>query len=255
MRVSLVAWVKAHKGHNQLVIRAYLAFCQALLSLMVNLDGEGAHFAPMWGVMICQLGSSATLFSQWRTAAPQMFLARAFCNILLAVLCGYWTACGRVWWWEQCNTAGLHDERSLFRALAAAASVRFVLIATSLTLQFWFPQRGITAHHGNEQLWYRAWLKLAGLAIQLPRGVLKLTVLAGTAFERPLSESIVNFSRCAVIVVQAWSLWEQWRTSGCAARDAEAEAEEVEDDSTSLPYGPLEETDSKSCSSSCGGAH
>mmetsp|Transcript_13084 Transcript_13084/g.41273 ORF Transcript_13084/g.41273 Transcript_13084/m.41273 type:complete len:203 (-) Transcript_13084:3-611(-) len=166
--------------------------------------------------MCCQFLSAATLFVQWRTGSPWMFVARSVSSFGRAGLSLHLAACGRRWFWDECDAAGWDDERHCFRVLHVFAALRMLLNGLSLVFQFLFPRRGVTAAHGNEQLFYRGCVRIAGLPLQLSRGALKPAVLAATRFERSGLEVAIDFARCLPISTSAWSLWHQWRHTGVA---------------------------------------
>merc|ERR1712048_207407 len=102
-------------------------------------------------------------------------------------------------------------------------ALRMLLNALSLTLQFCFPERGVTDFYGNEQLFYRGCIRAAGIPIYLARGMHKISSLMGTTWEREPLEIAIDFIRGLVVIpIQAWSLFQQWRYSGrlqCVARN------------------------------------
>merc|ERR1712157_384290 len=98
--------------------------------------------------------ASGSLFVQWRTGNPWMFVVRSLLSLVRCGLMLQLSLCGRAWLWQPCDWAGWHDVRLPFRIINCFASLRFLVNALSLLLQFLFPKRGVTALHGNEQLLY-----------------------------------------------------------------------------------------------------
>lgn len=90
----------------------------------------------------------------------------------------------------------------------------FFLNGLSLTLQYKYPKRGV-GKRGNEQLFYRGLVRLSGIPLHLCRAMLKLGELHGTEFERQPVEIFINLMRALVVIpIAAWSLLNQWATSG-----------------------------------------
>jgi len=201
-----------HKGHNQLIVRGVVAFAQATLSLILMSALRDIPHNQL--LMCCQLVASASLFIQWQSGSPWMFVLRAAPSFIRVVLLLYQSACGRRHFWQDCDAHAWMDVRSPFRVIHVFAAVRFFLNGSSLLLQFQYPFRGVTVNRGNEQLLIRAWVRTAGVPLQLLRGILKQALLTNTDFERSTIEVLVNFLRCALITTSAASLFIQWRTSG-----------------------------------------
>mmetsp|Transcript_78151 Transcript_78151/g.243389 ORF Transcript_78151/g.243389 Transcript_78151/m.243389 type:complete len:160 (-) Transcript_78151:32-511(-) len=122
--------------------------------------------------------------------------------------------CGRRWSWDECDAAGWRDERQCFRVLHMLAALWMLLSVCAFALQFCFPDRGVTARHGHEQLLCRGCVRMLGVPLHASRGVLKVAVLTGTRFERSGLEVTINFVRCVLISISSWSLWRQWRDTG-----------------------------------------
>jgi len=201
-----------HKGHNQLLARGVVAFAQSMLSLFLMAAlGDIPHNQLL---MCCQLIASASLVIQWRSGSPWMFVLRAAPSFIRVVLLLHLSACGRRHFWQDCDAHAWMDVRSPFRVIHVFAAVRFFLNGSSLLLQFQYPFRGVTVNRGNEQLLIRAWVRTAGVPLQLLRGILKQALLTNTDFERSTIEVLVNFLRCALITTSAASLFIQWRTFG-----------------------------------------
>lgn len=200
------------KGHWQLGVRGCTSAVQATLTLLLVISRDDPTHNVI--LMLCQMTSSATLFNQWRTGNPWMFVARSIPSFVRCGLLLHLAVCGRRWFWDECDAAGWDDIRHAFRVVHVLAALRMLLNGLSLVLQFLLPQRGVTARHGNEQLFYRGCIRILGVPLHVARGVLKLVILRGTPFERSSLEVVVNFARCLPISVSSWSLLHQWRHTG-----------------------------------------
>lgn len=205
------------KGHRNLAIRGGIALCHGFLSLIMVVFDLGVPYTLPTAV--CQFASAATLFTQWWTANPLMFVARALPSFIRCILAGYVAACGRGGWpGENCASDAWSDIRLPLRLTMCCASVRFFFNGLSLMLQFLFPQRGVGVR-GNEQLFYRGFVRALGLPINFTSGMLKLGELAGTPYERQHVEVMINFIRCFILAPAAtWSLWNQWVSTGTGRR-------------------------------------
>lgn len=221
-----------HKGHNQLAVRGVLTVCQACVNVVLIVHHvDNPHKSIMVDM---QLWAAVTLFLQWWTGSSYCFPARAVSGILRALLTSHAMVCGRKWsglyWWQpltfsgshdahdphDCATEGWTDMRMAFRILHLCAAMRFLGVATSLILQFLYPERGVTETNGNEQLYYRALIKATGVPIQVLRGLLKIVLLSNTPFERLTVEIVMNFVLAALTACNSTSLYVQYRTSGTA---------------------------------------
>jgi len=198
----------AHKGHRNLLIRGLATLGNAILTGVVL--GYGIDIPHQSLFLICQLGSAATLIFQWRTGRPSMFVCRGFCSFLTAIIGAHVAVCGRRWPGEECDDKGWTDIRLVFRILHIAAALRMTMNGTSLFLQFRYPHRMFLSH-GNEQLFYRGCIQATGVPINIMRGVLKVSILTGTEFERLPVEVAVNFIRAFVTIpISSGSLFSQW---------------------------------------------
>merc|ERR1719343_1342409 len=112
-----------------------------------------------------------------------MFIARAIPSYIRCVLSFYGASCGRRWPWDECNDEAWRDVRKILRVLHCVAAVRFFLNGLSLTLQYFYPKRGV-GQHGNEQLFYRGCVRLAGIPLHLTRAMLKLAELSDTEYQK-----------------------------------------------------------------------
>lgn len=204
------------KGHRNLAIRGGVASCQGFLTLiLISYDIDVPHAIP---TTVCQFWAAASLFAQWRTANPWMFIIRACANFARCIIVSHAAACGRVWVGEECVTSAWADTRWSFRILHCLAAVRFLLLGLSLTLQFLLPFRGV-GMRGNEQLFYRGCTAWSGVVLHLFRGMLKLGELTGTSWERAPVEIGINFIRAFILIpIAGWSLLNQWVCTGSGRR-------------------------------------
>jgi len=200
-----------------LAIRGGVASCQGFLSLvLVCYEVDVPHALP---TAVLQFASAATLFTQWQTANPLMFLCRATASLLRAVLVVHAAACGRKWFFEDdCVHSAWTDVRLPFRLMHCIGSLRLFLNGLSLIVQFLYPRRGVGVR-GNEQLFYRGFVRALGLPLHFVRAVLKLGELTGTTWERLPVEVGVNLLRGLVLdPIAAWSLLNQWVATGAGRR-------------------------------------
>lgn len=204
-------------GHYQLAVRSVIAMLQALITLVLVLHGiDSLNFSCL---AVCQVWSSATLFYQWRTGSKWMFVARAIPSLIRVGLLIHVANCGQSYSEDPlaCGPAW-HDVRSPLRVLHLLAAMRMAANAASLILQFTMPHR-VDNKHGHEQLWYRSLIRASGIVIHGLRGALKLTLLVHTDYERSDVEVGSNFLRCLLIGISAWSLYNQWQSSGAKRKN------------------------------------
>eukprot|EP00747_Dinoflagellata_sp_TGD_P017774 gnl/TRDRNA2_/TRDRNA2_126042_c0_seq2.p1 gnl/TRDRNA2_/TRDRNA2_126042_c0~~gnl/TRDRNA2_/TRDRNA2_126042_c0_seq2.p1 ORF type:complete len:637 (-),score=59.36 gnl/TRDRNA2_/TRDRNA2_126042_c0_seq2:63-1973(-) len=204
---KLTAKISPHKGHRNLMIRCIITFAQACLTFWlivygIDIPHQIFHIA-------CQLASSATLFVQWRVGNPKMFILRGSANFVRSILALHAAACGRKWPHEGCVDEAWSDFRQPFRVLALIGAIRFFMNGMSLCCQYKFAHRMLMGR-GHEQLFYRGSVQAIGLPLSLAMGILKLTELADTKYERLPIEIAVNFLRCLLVPVAAGSLFHQW---------------------------------------------
>eukprot|EP00928_Gymnodinium_smaydae_P076240 TRINITY_DN5922_c0_g1_i1.p1 TRINITY_DN5922_c0_g1~~TRINITY_DN5922_c0_g1_i1.p1 ORF type:complete len:551 (-),score=63.01 TRINITY_DN5922_c0_g1_i1:27-1679(-) len=204
------------KGHRNLAVRSGTSFCQGFLTLTLALYNiDPAHAYPTSFFEFC---AAATLFVQWRTADPKMFLLRALCSWARAIISAHAAGCGRRWPWEDCSTAGWYDIRLPLRICHCLASLRMVFNGLSLYLQYKFPKRGVGIR-GNEQLFYRGCIQATGVPLHLCRAMIKIGQLSGTEYQRLPVEVGINFIRAfSTIPIASWSLMNQWMTTGTGRR-------------------------------------
>ena len=202
-----------HKGHWQLGVRSITALCHCIISVILyRNEVDRPHTLPL---ALCQLGSSLSCAHQLVTGLSVNFLARALFSAVRVVIATHLSICGRRYPSEECDQAGWSDVRLPFRALALVAAMRMTMNALSLILHYLYPKAGVTASTGNEQLYYRGFVRALGTPLHLLRGGLKLALLVGTSFERSDLEISINFVRgLLVIPVAAWSLIYQYRDTG-----------------------------------------
>jgi len=187
-----------------------LAFCQASATCVLVVEGIDLPHKPF--LMVFQLIASASLVWQWRTANPYMFLVRGWASWAIALLFTHSIPCGRNWYWEECNSGAWQTHFMRFRTLQCISMVRMLCNGLSLFCQFRFPHR-MFCGHGNEQLFYRGCIQAAGIPLHLAYGSLKLNDM-GTEYARTLPEVVVHFVRVPIIATAAWSLIDQWYTTG-----------------------------------------
>jgi len=205
-------YIDAHSGHRNLLIRSVMALLNAMLTLfLVVYEIDMVHKLPL---LLCQLGSAAALYWQWRMDSAAMFLVRAALSFFRVILSVHLAACGRVPGLDTCDETAWDDLRRPLRLLHILAAVRMASNGLSLCLQYANPGRGRTQGYGDEQLLYRGVIRATGVPLYLSRVLAKMA-LAGTEWERLPLELAVDFMRCLVVVpIQSWSLVHQWRYSG-----------------------------------------
>jgi len=204
--------VRAHKGHRILMIRGFSGLCQTTISL--SLVGIKDQF---YLVGALQFFGSMTLFFQWRTGNPLMFVLRGGVSWCLCLIAIYTATCGKIWLWEEeCNRKAWHDAREPLRMLHCVGAVRRFFNGLSLFCQFKNPQRMFQGH-GNEQLFFRGCIQASGVVIHSLLYTMKRLELDGTQWERETHEELSHFLRMIFIVVSSWSLFHQWWFTGKGA--------------------------------------
>lgn len=97
------------------------------------------------------------------------------------------------------------------------AALRMLLNGMSLILQNRFPERGVTANYGNEQLFFRSIVRFSGIPLYAAVTLQAISDLNGTQWERPPVELVINLIRCSIIIPISWvALAHQWRYTGTA---------------------------------------
>ena len=209
-------------GHPQLLVRARIAFLQAVLTCVLVVQGIALSQTPI--IAFCQLVSCATLAGQYYTKQGALFVVRGAASFVRGLVLMHVAACGRVappWRARHSSPWHREDVRAAFRVVHVVAALRMFANCWSLCDQFRTPGDGVSADHGHRQLWIRARVRASGVPIQLLRGILKLALLRGTRFERGDVEVAVNFVRAlALIPASAYSLDRQYRTSGVGGAGA-----------------------------------
>ncbi|CAK0886285.1 unnamed protein product [Prorocentrum cordatum] len=198
------------KGHRNLLIRGITSFCQAMATLVLVVEAVDMPHKPF--LMVFQLVASASLICQWRTADPRMFVVRGCASWAQASLFLHSIPCGRSWIWDHCATETWSTSMRMFRIMQVFKLVNRICNGLSLFCQFLFPQR-MYGGHGNEQLFYRGWVQMTGIPINLTIGILKLYGVDSVR-EHELAEILIDFVRIPIIAVASWSLLDQWYTTG-----------------------------------------
>jgi len=204
------------KGHVQLGIRGATTTAQAVLtSILIAEDVDVLHKVPM---LVAQMVAAGSLYAQWILNDRRMFIVRAVPSFGRCLVMLHAAMCGRIYPWEssssECFFEAWETELWFFRVLHVFAAVRFFLNGLSLVLHFSFPTRGVSETEGNEQLWYRARVRISGIPLNLCRGMGKIVILVRGPYERSTLEITVDFLRCVIIALAAASLQRQWLTSG-----------------------------------------
>mmetsp|Transcript_90534 Transcript_90534/g.174297 ORF Transcript_90534/g.174297 Transcript_90534/m.174297 type:complete len:392 (+) Transcript_90534:70-1245(+) len=201
-------WHLEHKGHRNLFVRGLASLGNALLTGCVL--GHGIDIPHQSLFFVFQLASASTLLIQWRTARPSMFLWRGCSSLLMAIISFHLSVCGQRWPGDGCVDVAWTDIRQVFRILHVFNSLQLVLNGLSCFLQYRYPHR-MFASHGNEQLFYRGCIQATGVPINMLRGILKISMLTGTKYERLPFEVAVNFLRAFVTIpFSSGSLFNQW---------------------------------------------
>ncbi|CAJ1386278.1 unnamed protein product [Effrenium voratum] len=207
-------WFAHAWGHWQLGVRGCCATCNMLLSFQLCTYGIDVEHR-LW-LAICQGLAAVSLFMQWWLASPYMFLIRASACVAKSLILLHLTICGRNSMFNpvDCDMVKWDDPRVPFRIMHGIMVVYWMATASSLTMQFLQPLRGVSSTTGNIQLWIRARIRATGVPVQLARGILKPILLTGTEYERAPIEAVINITRAGLICIVVWSLDNQWRTSG-----------------------------------------
>lgn len=198
------------KGHRNLLIRGITSFCQAAATCVLVAEEIDMPHKPFLAVF--QLTASASLVCQWRTADPRMFILRGCASWAQALLFVHSIPCGRAWIWDHCATEAWSSGKRRFRIAQIFNLVRLICNGLSLFCQFVFPHR-MFGGHGNEQLFYRGWVQLTGVAINLTVGILKLRGVDSVR-KHEFVEIVIDFVRIPIIAVASWSLFDQWYRTG-----------------------------------------
>jgi len=203
---KLTAKISPHKGHRNLLIRCWASFGQGTLTAWLVAYDHGRPAACLY--MIAQVVSSMTLFYQWKTGYPKMFLARASANWFACIVSIYATKCGANWPGDVCADKPWDDNRRSLRIVAACASARLFFNGLSLVCQYKFPYR-MFGGHGNEQLFIRGCIQATGVPIHIARFFLKTVEFDGA---HPQIDYTINALRALVLIpIGSASLFHQWR--------------------------------------------
>merc|ERR1712190_681475 len=162
---------------------------------------------------VCKLVTSVALALQWRMDHARTHYVRAFVSLLTVPSFVHLGICGYGWPGEECDTtAWTSDILRPFRVLMCLAALRMFLNGCSLICQNMFPERGVTANYGNEQLFFRSLIRFSGIPLYAAMTLQAISTLQGTQFQRPVIELVVNLIRCCIIIPILWAaLAHQWR--------------------------------------------
>jgi len=202
---NLVAKVSPHKGHRNLLIRSVASFFQATVSLW--LVAYNISRPPQSMYMISQLIGSLSLFVQWRTGDPKMFVVRGCANWFRCIVAVYHTSCGATWPSDPCFDEPWEDERVSLRILNTFATIRLFFNGLSLMCQYRFPHR-MYKGHGNEQLFYRGCIQATGVPLHICRFFVKAVQLDGN--HMPLDYTANLIRGLLLIPISSTSLFNQW---------------------------------------------
>ncbi|CAK0889510.1 unnamed protein product [Prorocentrum cordatum] len=136
------------KGHRNLAIRGGVNIVQCCCSMMLAACGVSPSY--FLAAALCSVCSAITLFYQWHTANPWMFVARGVVNVMNCLLSlGQAVHLFRHDWLE---TWG--NDLMALKVCHVISAALSLLKARSLFLQYRFPRAGMGIR-GNEQLFYR----------------------------------------------------------------------------------------------------
>jgi len=94
-------------------------------------------------------------------------------------------------------------------------TVRMFLNGVSLVLQNAYPDRGVTANYGHEQLFFRSIIRFSGIPLYFAMTLQAMADLHGTPRAREPLELVVHTIRAFVIIpMLSAALAHQWRYSG-----------------------------------------
>jgi len=211
---SFADFVEPHKGDRNLLIRFVLEFLAFFISMW--LVGYGVDSFHMLVQALCELVTSLSLLLQWRLDHATTHYVRAGASFLTVPSFIHLSVCGRHWPGEECDSAAWSSKIGRpYRIMMALAALRMLMNGGSLCLQTLFPDRGVTPNYGQEQLFFRAIIRFAGIPLYAAVTLQSLSDLAGTKWELPPIELVSNSIRCIVILpILSGALAHQWRHSG-----------------------------------------
>lgn len=215
---SFADFVEPHKGDRNLLIRSLVNFLQFFFTMWLICYNIDPFHMIVQG--LCELVTSALLLRQWRLDFGSTHYGRAFISLVTVPSFFHLAVCGRHWPWEECETDAWTDKvRRPFRLMMCFAAVRMLLNGISLFCQIHFPERGITAKYGHEQLFFRSIIRLSGIPLYLAITMQNFADFNGTKWERPPIENAIQLIRALVLLpILATSLIHQWRFSGTEDR-------------------------------------
>uniref|UniRef100_A0A7S1AJT6 Uncharacterized protein n=1 Tax=Noctiluca scintillans TaxID=2966 RepID=A0A7S1AJT6_NOCSC len=203
------------RGHIQLGVRGLVTTAQAVLTIVLVVgDVDMVHNLPLIFFLAV---SAASLFVQCFGGDPRMFVVRSIPSFFTCCLMLHNAVCGRPLPWDHgfnCFYGGWVENLWFCRLLHVIDAIRYCFDGLSLVLHYLLPHRGVSETRGNEQFWYRARVRVAGVGIHLCRGFANIEILTGTPNQRSHLEITSNFVRCLLVLAAATSLHRQWLTSG-----------------------------------------
>jgi hypothetical protein len=208
---NLMHKISPHKGHRNLLIRGVCTCGQASVTVwLIIFDVSRARNVPH---LLGQIVSASSLFYQWRTGNPKMFVVRGASNWYMCMLAVYAAACGSKTWMGQdpCNQKAWGDERLPLKIIACLASLRMLCNGLSLFCQFRFPHRMFRGH-GNEQLFYRGTIQLTGIPLHVAAFCFKAFAFDNSSFPAyETVEIVAHLLRGLMFIpISGCSLYHQW---------------------------------------------
>eukprot|EP00401_Gymnodinium_catenatum_P016364 CAMPEP_0117620094 /NCGR_PEP_ID=MMETSP0784-20121206/86953_1 /TAXON_ID=39447 /ORGANISM="" /LENGTH=517 /DNA_ID=CAMNT_0005424001 /DNA_START=1 /DNA_END=1554 /DNA_ORIENTATION=- len=232
-------YLEPHKGNRNLLLRSGVHFMHAIVTCwLVGYGIDVPHTLPL---ACCQAVAAMAILQQWRTDTTRMHLLRATASVVRAALLVHAATCGRAWLWEACDLNGWSDARETSRRLTCLAAFLMMLNGLSLFLQYKYPEKGVTAHHGTDQLFVRGWIRLLCIPLNAAFATTKLTDLSGTPWQRLPVEITSDLFRVLLLnPIETLSLFHQWRYTGTSATDEFALTHRVQ---RTPPPEPITATD------------
>mmetsp|Transcript_35311 Transcript_35311/g.74825 ORF Transcript_35311/g.74825 Transcript_35311/m.74825 type:complete len:238 (-) Transcript_35311:103-816(-) len=149
---------------------------------------------------------------QYLTDDAFNLLVRTVTSLLRAYSQAHLGLCGRRWVWEDCDAEGFEGLRIGTRVASFFACAQLIGNAACLSLQFCFPQSGISSRTGNRYLFWRGVCQATAAPIQAFRGIFKVAAFGD---EREVEDWVVNLIRGFVLIpIASWSLLRQYFTTG-----------------------------------------
>eukprot|EP00930_Biecheleria_cincta_P037502 TRINITY_DN25748_c0_g1_i1.p1 TRINITY_DN25748_c0_g1~~TRINITY_DN25748_c0_g1_i1.p1 ORF type:complete len:538 (-),score=73.81 TRINITY_DN25748_c0_g1_i1:70-1683(-) len=214
---SFANFIEPHKGDRNLLIRSVMEFFQFFMSLwLIGYNIDAFHMSVQ---AICEATTSAALLYQWRHDHMGTHYVRAFVSFLTVPSFLHLGICGYGWPWEACDTDAWTDIRRPFRMLQCLMALRMLANGISLYLQKRFPERGITAKYGHEQLFFRSIIRFFGMPVYTALCLQNFVDFNGTKWQRPPLEFVIQIIRALVVIpILTTSLGHQWRFTGTENR-------------------------------------